>query len=424
MLTSSFRRVAVGQRTTSRRAAILSTAAASLAGAGLLAACSGKSGTDAITGTGTKPPVNTVSIAVDTVRLTAGGTAQVVVRALDASGQVIPDAAISYSVGNGAVAAVTAGGMLSGQHLGATKLHVMADGASADVPVIVRFDSLSFVRRVLSGGPYGVGVAGDAVVVTQKDAGTVAVGSLSGGPIVGGVAVGSIPTDVSVNAAGTEAYVTNQYSNTLGIVNVTSRTQVATVRLPYSPYRSVLTRDGSRVWVTTNTGPIYAVDVASRTVVDSLPGVGPTNGFAIAPGDTLAYASNYAGQVREFDLRTKAVRRTLTAQGVLQEVVVSGDGKELYVGNENGFVEVFDLTTGTNVQHLALGQVFGMALGPDGNTLFVAQSLNGVVAAVDRGTRKILFQVPTGGTPRRAKFNANGTMIVVANEAGWVDFLR
>jgi DNA-binding beta-propeller fold protein YncE len=251
----------------------------------------------------------------------------------------------------------------------------------------VRFDSAAYARRPLDGGPFGVALGGDVLVVTKRTPTRSGVGSLAARTVVGGVPVGSIPTDVSVNAAGTEAYVTNQFGSSLGIVDVARRTQVAAVALPYNPYRSILSRDERRVWVTTNTGPIYAVDVAARRVVDSLPGVGPTNGFAIAPGDTLAYSSNYGGEVREFDLRTRAVRRVFRAPGVLQEVVVAGDGREVYVANESGFVEVFDVGTGTASARLSLGQVFGMALGPDGRTLFVARTLDGTVAAIDRTTR-------------------------------------
>lgn len=374
----------------------------------------------------TEPPtsITRLSILTDTVRLRAGATFRLNVRALDAAGSPVSNATLAFGVRHGVVASVAADGAITGLRLGTTSLRVSAGDATADVPVVVSFDSTAYVRRSLTGGPFGIALAGDALVVTQKDAGSVAVGSIKAHTVAGGIPVGHIPTDVSVNAAGTDAYVTNQYSNSLGILDLAARQQVAEVALPHGPYRSVLSRDGKRVWVTTNAGPVYAVDVASRRVVDSLPGVGPTNGFAIAPGDTLAYASNYSGEVREFDLRTRTVLRILRAPGVLQEVVVSGDGKELYVGNENGFVEIFDLTSGRNVTRLGLGQVFGMALGPDGNTLFVARTLEGVIAAIDRTTRRTLFEYPIGGMPRRVKFNTTGDAILVANEAGWVDFLR
>lgn len=388
------------------------------------AACSSGGGT-------TDPPTQPAAVArlqvsVDTVRLTIGRATQVTAHAVDASGATLSAVPIMYGVRNAAVASVSTSGMVGGSRLGTTTLRVSAGAAAADVPVVVSFDSASYTRRPLDGGPFGIALGGDVLVVTQKDVGTVAVGGLAGAPLSGGIEVGAIPTDVSVNTAGTEAYVTNQYSQTLGIVNVGTRQQVATVPIPADPYRSVLTRDEKRVWVTTNGGGIYAVDVATRRVIDSLPGVGATNGFAIAPGDTLAYASNYNGEVREFDLRTHRVTRTFSAPGLLQEVVVSGDGKELYVGNEGGFIEVFDLTAGTPtpVIRLGVGQVFGMALGPDGNTLFVARTLDGAVAAIDRTTRKTLFSHPIGGLPRRVKFAASGTAIVVANEAGWVDVLR
>jgi YVTN family beta-propeller protein len=108
----------------------------------------------------------------------------------------------------------------------------------------------------------------------------------------------------------------------------------------------------------------------------------------------------------------------------LQEVVVSGDGRELYVGNEDGHIAVLDVASGNVVARLALGAIFGMAIGPDGNTLFVARSLDGTIQAIDRTTRQTIFSAKIGGAPRRVKFDPEGRWILVANESGWLDILR
>lgn len=374
-------------------------------------------------GTAPATPVARLTVQLDTARLTLAGTVRVAARAVDASGAPIAQAPVVFTVRDTVVAAVSADGVLRARRFGATVVTARAGSASVDVPVIVQFDQPSLLRQDVPGGPFGLAVNGDVVVVTLKDADRLAVGTVEAG-IASTIPVGAVPTDVALARDGRTAYVTNQASGTLGIVDLARASQVATVDLAASPFRSVLARSGAHVWVTTSVGGIHAVDPTTRTVATSLRADDAVNGFVVAPGDTLAYASTYGGRVHEFDLRTRALRRTFGSVGRLQEVVVSGDGRELYVANEAGGVEVWDLASGGRVATLPLGLVFGMALGPDGRTLFVGQALEGTIAAVDRVTRTVLFRGEVGGSPRRLAFARDGRTVVVANEGGWIDLLR
>jgi YVTN family beta-propeller protein len=65
---------------------------------------------------------------------------------------------------------------------------------------------------------------------------------------------------------------------------------------------------------------------------------------------------------------------------------------------------------------------FGMALSPDGSRL--AATGQGQVVVIDRASRTVLGTVPTGGNPRRVRFDRTGATMVVSNEAGWVDYIR
>ena len=50
--------------------------------------------------------------------------------------------------------------------------------------------------------------------------------------------------------------------------------------------------------------------------------------------------------------------------------------------------------------------------------------MDGEVLVVDRITRKIVGTIATGGRPRLIAFDKLGTMAAVADEAGWLDFVR
>jgi len=70
------------------------------------------------------------------------------------------------------------------------------------------------------------------------------------------------------------------------------------------------------------------------------------------------------------------------------------------------------------------GLGFGLAVTPDGAEIYVTQSLAGRVQIVDRATLRARQPLETRGRPRRIAFDRRGTTGVVANEEGWVDFIR
>jgi DNA-binding beta-propeller fold protein YncE len=67
-----------------------------------------------------------------------------------------------------------------------------------------------------------------------------------------------------------------------------------------------------------------------------------------------------------------------------------------------------------------------MEVTPDSTQLYVTGFLDGVgqVHVVARTGRTIIRSHPVGGVPRRIAFTRTGSRAVIANESGWVDFIR
>ncbi|MDA0684007.1 MAG: hypothetical protein O3A57_06225 [Bacteroidetes bacterium] len=77
------------------------------------------------------------------------------------------------------------------------------------------------------------------------------------------------------------------------------------------------------------------------------------------------------------------------------------------------------LTLDERLGHLR-GQIpFGMALSPDGNRLFVAESGINAVAIIDVPTRKIMGHIPVGWFPSKLAVSPDGKKLYVANAKGW-----
>jgi YVTN family beta-propeller protein len=120
-------------------------------------------------------------------------------------------------------------------------------------------------------------------------------------------------------------------------------------------------------------------------------------------------------------------RIPLPGSGVLQGIAISTDGSELYVLDQSfTMLRVLSVASGTEIVQVPLDgfDAFALALSPDNAQLYAALTGSGVVRVIDRASRTIVKSIQTGGSPRRIAFSAGGETAVIANEAGWVDFIR
>ncbi|MFI5213565.1 MAG: hypothetical protein ACHQU8_03410 [Gemmatimonadales bacterium] len=276
--------------------------------------------------------------------------------------------------------------------------------------------------------PFGIAVSRAGVVyATQLDNASLGVGSTENIGLTRIIAVGNTPTAVAFDPSGSTAYVTNQLSSNVGVVDVASGSQVALVPVTGSTFNLIVAPNGRTVYVTTNSNQVHAISTASRTVTASV-AVGPApNALAFGSGDTLLYVSTVVGgTVAEINVKgTPFLSRTFVLGGSPQGIAVSPDNATLYVANESGALDVVDIATGTVTTPVNFGAgAFGLALTPDGTQLYATLWTVGAVTIVDRATLTIVKTISTGGTPRRVAFSPDGLTAVVASEAGSVIFIR
>lgn len=289
-------------------------------------------------------------------------------------------------------------------------------------------------RKDLGDHPFGIAVSSEGTIyIGRPYANRLERVDLPGSDFTGGVSVGDIPTAIAFGPAGDRAYVTNQWSQSVGIIDVASNVQVAAVTVPGDPFVLAVAPDGGTVYASTNVGGVHAIDAVADTIVASWSFKGPINGLAFHPDGVRLYAvvqfgyDQTPGEIEEIDTRTQAVLRTIAVPdaGDLQGIAVSPDGSELYVADEYGPLHVLELDGGTQVATVPGAQGgFGLALTRDGTQLYMSTSYGGVVYVVDRAGRSLLKTIETGGRPRRIVFDLTGTTAVIPNEDGWVDFVK
>lgn len=285
---------------------------------------------------------------------------------------------------------------------------------------------LTLTSTVVTERPFGIAVSKAGIVyVTRLDAGAITRLNLATGAIEGTVAVGVVPTDVTFDDAGATAYVTNQASDELGTITVSSSTQTAGLPIRGTPFRVKIQPGGARLFVSSNSDSVFAVNPVSNTITARI-GVGlDPNGLAFNPDGSRLWVGNQSdGTVSEVNTSTNTVIRTITVGGTPQEVVLSPDGATLYVANLASGVQFVNLST-LAVTQLTIDQgVFSLALTPDGTQLYAGATLTGKVYIIDRASQAIALTLAVGGAPRRIAFSRRGDVAVIANEAGSVTFVR
>jgi len=275
----------------------------------------------------------------------------------------------------------------------------------------------------LSERPCDVAVSPEgAVFATRAYAATIERLDVRGLRSVSSVPVGCIPTRMAFDHWGRRLYVTNQFSDTISVVDVATNRRIREIAVQGDPAPLVLAPDGVTLYVTTHADQLHAIDLRTDRVNWSFPLPAASHHLTVHPNGRLLYvATRAAGSVIEIEMQTGKMVRTFVPGGQTQALAVEAHGAELYVANEAGGLDVVDLTTGTVSASLQLdGPAFGLALSPDNAQLYVGLVSSGLVQVVDRATLRVLRTIRTGGKPREIAFDPRGTTALIANEAGWV----
>jgi YVTN family beta-propeller protein len=210
------------------------------------------------------------------------------------------------------------------------------------------------------------------------------------------------------------------------VIDLAGNTQIDSIAVSGSPFRVKPSPDGRSLFVTGNADSLFMIDVASREITGRLAIGLDANGLAADTISNRLYLSNQSdGTISVVDLATMTVIGSIQVGGHPQELVLSPGGTLLFVADESGSVQIWDLRESRKRGDIAVpGGAFAMAVSPDWRQLYIGSALGGAVYLIDWKTGQTLKTVTTGGTPRRIAFSRDGKVAVVANEGGWVNYIQ
>lgn len=354
----------------------------------------------------------------------------------DAHGNPTPGVMVSWTVVSGSATLFTAltpadaqGVATNSLTLGQTEGNIDVRASIAGLPPA---SFLAVARRVstrlttLFGSASGIArTSSGQLLVTLIDRGQVQRVSIANPANTTLTTIGGTPVIIAADTAGQYAYATSMSNpGTLSVIAIASMAEVAEVPIPGEAHFLALSPRGDRVYVTNTTDRVFAVDIATRTIVGTTTvGPGPW-GFAFwtTATDSLVYVSARNGSsIWEVDMRTAGVVRTLPVPGRPHGLAMAPDGSTLYVAEDtNGEILFVNRATGAIATRLPARGSFGIAISPDGKSLFVTTN-DGYVLVVDVPSATIAKRYWTGGVPRQILVMPDGNTAMAANLNGWID---
>jgi YVTN family beta-propeller protein len=248
----------------------------------------------------------------------------------------------------------------------------------------------------------------------------------------------NLPHGVNFSPDGSRIYVTSEDDETLNVLDRQSGEIIKKVTLSGHPNNVAVAKDGRiLVCIRNNPGALDIVDPKSLTLKKSIPVNGGLHNNALSPDGKYVVAGSIWGNVLNvIDLQTEELAWVVKFDRGIRPMTVEAnpDGSTrrifLQLTGFHGFV-IVDFATRKEVARIKLpedarwyesagsvgGSSHGIAVAPDGKTLWVNSSVTRSVFVYSLPDLKLLGRVRAGRGVEWLTFSPNGDRVYVTNSA-------
>ncbi|HEY3117387.1 MAG TPA: glutaminyl-peptide cyclotransferase [Chloroflexota bacterium] len=265
-------------------------------------------------------------------------------------------------------------------------------------------------------------------------------------PSLGGRADTVAPSTSQMAApSGELAYVTNEDSQNLSVIDTRTDSLIATIPVGTRPRGVKVSPDGRTVYVALSGSPkcppsmpdaeceklkadktkdgIAEVDVIGRRVRRILPGGSDPEQFDISHDGSRLYISNEdAGTASLVDLKSGTIDTTVPVGAEPEGVRISPDGKLVYVTAESDTsIRVLDAATGSVKARIKVDRrPRDVAFTPDGKRAYATAEVGGTVSVIDVANNKVVatIQLPKDAKPMGVRVSPDANRVYVATGRG------
>lgn len=264
-------------------------------------------------------------------------------------------------------------------------------------------------------------------------------------PSLGGRADTAASGGAAPLPSGELAYVTNEDSQELTVIDTRSDTVVATIAVGTRPRGVRVAPGGKTVFVALSGSPkcppsmpdeeceklkadkskdgIAVVDVATRKVTRVLPGGSDPETFDISKdGATLFVSNEDADSASIVDVASGKVRLAVPVGREPEGVRLHPDGNTVWITGETDHnLTILDAKTGKVQGHINVGKrPRDLAFNADGSRAYSTSEIDGTVWVIDVSARKVLkvITLPKDSKPMGVVVSPDDKRVFVANGRG------
>jgi YVTN family beta-propeller protein len=262
--------------------------------------------------------------------------------------------------------------------------------------------------------------------VTNAESSSVSVIDTTTNTVTATVRVGSDPISAAVSPDGSTVYVANEGSNSVSVINAATDTVTATIAVGVVPDAVAVSPDGSLLYVGCDislgpaVGGIDVVNTSTDTVTASIETANQPDSIAFTPDGAEAYVANFVGSsVSVIDTATSTVTATIASSDALTpaSVAITPDGAHVYSANFNSNnVSVISTASNTITTTIpGLNGPEGVSVTPDGGHAYVTDGNGNTVSVVDTATNTITGTIAVGSIPDGIAADPAGGAVYVVN---------
>jgi len=267
--------------------------------------------------------------------------------------------------------------------------------------------------------------------------------------VVATVAVGDAPAGIAITPDNRFAYIANDNNddlpngNTVSVLDLKSNTVVATISDASfnQPYTITINAAGTIAYVTNSNGAtISLIDIATNQVIGTINGFDGPSGMVISPkGGNIAYVNNYGGPivgsgngttVRVVNLNTNTIIGNPITVGLAPaSLAITPDGAFVYVLNYvdgnvgTGTVSIIRTSDNTVIGTIpGFSGPFAIAITPNGKYAYVTNfgsnnfsPVGTTVSVIDLKSNTVSASIKLGTQPSGIAITPNGRLAYVTN---------
>ncbi len=227
------------------------------------------------------------------------------------------------------------------------------------------------------------------------------------------IPAGDGPNSIAITPNGKRAVVLDTVSETVTVIEVATRTPVATIHVDSHPERVAITPDGKTAYVTLESGEeVFLVNPESNanSTTGSFKVDAHAFSIAITPDGKRAYVGTETGAVQVVETGSgNLVGKPIPVGGLPESIAFTPNGRTAYV-SEGSEVAVIDTAREEVARHVPVGAgAAGLAVTPNGRRLYVAASGAGTVTAIETATNTAVSpSINVGTEPREVAITPDG----------------